>query len=104
MSAMTLTSTNGTKPAPTTDWLQQSVQKFFTSFNWEDHPPAVQEIKLTADQGNGAALSLTLSVSQFFSTIPWEGNTIAPNHAAADSPSPLTTEDEFTLEDFSDLF
>lgn len=92
---------NGSTP-PSKPWLQQTVHQFFTAFNWEGHPPEVQELKLTALQGHDGSLSLTLTVSQFFSAIAWEGNAIAT------TPTPTTSaassNEDFTLEDFSDLF
>jgi hypothetical protein len=83
-------------------WLQQSVHQFFSSVNWEGHSPDVQELKLTALHGSDAPLSLTLTVSQFFGAIAWDGNAIATTPIP---PSSTTAASEnFTLEDFSDLF
>lgn len=92
---------NGSIP-PSKPWLQQTVHQFFTTFNWEGHSPEVQELKLTALQGNDASLSLTLTVSQFFSAIAWDGNAIAATPTSSNS-TPSSNED-FTLEEFSDLF
>jgi hypothetical protein len=92
---------NGSTP-PSKPWLQQTVHQFFTTFNWEGHPPEVQELKLTALQGDDVSLSLTLTVSQFLSAIAWEGNAIATTPALATSTS--SSNEDFTLENFSDLF
>jgi uncharacterized membrane protein len=87
-------------------WLQLSVQKFFLGVNWEDHPPAVQEMQLSARaaaaQGQPIPLSLELSVSQFFAAIAWDGTSIA---AANEPVLPSTSQaDDFTLDDFTNLF
>lgn len=92
---------NGSTPT-SKPWLQQTVHQFFTAFNWEGHSPEVQELKLTALHGNDASLSLTLTVSQFFGAIAWDGNAIATTPTPTTS-TPSSNED-FTLEDFSDLF
>jgi hypothetical protein len=102
MSTAMLMPTNGSKPpALSQDWLQLSVQTFFTTFNWNDDLPMVQAIKQTAAQGNGEPLSLTLTVSQFFAAIPWDSVAIAPTQSELLTSTPA---DQFTLEDFSDLF
>ena len=82
--------------------LQQSVQTFFGAVNWEDSPPEVQEIKLTAAQDGGAGLSLTLSVCQFFAAVNWEDAQIAAPSLVELPTSP--TFDNLTLDDFSSLF
>ena len=94
--------TNGSASPSEKTWLQQSVHQFFAAFNWEGHSPDVQELKLTALQGSDAPLSLTLTVSQFLGAIAWDGNAIAttPNL----STPTATANEDFTLEDFSDLF
>jgi hypothetical protein len=108
MSSTTLAHTNrkthgmsGSTPTQNS-WLQQTVHQFFTAFNWEGHSSEVQELKLTALQGSDAPLSLTLTVSQFFSAIAWDGNAIAITPAPATSTT--SSNEDFTLEDFSDLF
>ncbi|KGF72045.1 hypothetical protein DO97_13585 [Neosynechococcus sphagnicola sy1] len=55
-----------TAPGVTQPWLQQSVRQFLIQVNWEDHPPAVQELKVTALQGSSEPLSLLLKVADFF--------------------------------------
>lgn len=103
MMTMTLPETNGSSAAISPKpWLQWSVQKFFSTFNWEDNPPEVQELKRTSQDGD-SPLSLTLSVCQFFASVNWEGATIA-------APTPMppvsapTAKTELTLDDFSNLF
>lgn len=87
-------------------WLQRSVQTFFLGVNWEDHSPSVQEMQLSARtaaaQGQFVSLSLELTVSQFFAAIAWDGTAIAPGN----EPHLLEANqaDDFTLEDFTDLF
>jgi hypothetical protein len=116
-STMVLNSTNGHKLRssealfePLADssvsWKRQSVQQFFTAFNWDDHPPEVQELKITAaQQGIHQYLSLALKVKDFFSAFNWDDSTIA---VAPKSPEVLPgkgqAEDGFTLDNFSDLF
>lgn len=116
-STMVLNSTNGHKPrspesAPasvsTTSWKRQSVQQFFTAFNWDNHPPEVQELKISAaQQGVYQPLSLALKVKDFFTAFNWDDSAIA---AAPKSPETLPNsgngkaDDDFTLDNFSDLF
>ncbi|UBF26574.1 hypothetical protein K9N68_00740 [Kovacikia minuta CCNUW1] len=105
MSSIAFAPTNGSKPyAKPESWLQSTVQQFFTALNWEDSPPEVQEVKISAAQlGNAGPLSLSLSVSQFFSALNWEGTAIAapiPQEQPTLQPAP----DNFTLDAFSDLF
>lgn len=106
MSTMTLPQTNGAAAyAPAPVWLQSSVQTFFTGFNWEDQPPEVQELRMTATiEGSTEPLSLTLSVSQFFATVNWEGTQIAEVPTFEDFMTEESAADDFTLDSFSDLF
>jgi hypothetical protein len=104
MSSLTLNSTNGVKPH-SQPWLTLSVQKFFSAINWDDNPPELQEMKLTASQTEGAPLSLILTVHQFFSSVNWEGAAIASVPTVPEAPaSSAPSVDKFTLDDFSDLF
>jgi len=82
-------------------WLQSSVQEFFSTLNWEDLPPNIQQIGEVTSQYSDAPLSLDLSVSRFFAAINWEGAAIA---AAVSTPTQSSSADSFTLDDFSDLF
>ncbi|HEY9621862.1 MAG TPA: hypothetical protein V6C78_16010 [Crinalium sp.] len=106
MSTATLPHTNGSKAHdPAESWLKQTAREFFSAINWDDHPPEVQELKISASQGNPEALSLLLSVSQFFKAVNWEDAAIA----APTTPAPVESNgadwgQKFTLEDFADLF
>lgn len=95
--------TNGTKPkSPMVAFT--TVQDFFKAVNWDDSPPAVQESKLSAAPGAPVELSYALSVHQFFAAVNWDGAAIAalPSPAPVEpAPAPV---DNFTLDDFSDLF
>jgi len=109
-----LTPTNGSKPrVESISWLQQTVQQFFNGFNWEDHPPEVQELRAASQANDAEPLSLKLTVSQFFGSINWDGNpAIAPSiHAEltftedlSEIEAPNPDDDGFTLDDFSGLF
>ncbi|MGG6297084.1 hypothetical protein ACQ4M4_22045 [Leptolyngbya sp. AN02str] len=104
MTSMTLAHRNGASAnLPSPSWLQQSTRKFFGEFNWEDIPPNVQEIRVTAVEVPNEPLSLLLTTSQFFGAMNWEGDAIAQT-----TPLPPADQvdavDVFTLEDFSDLF
>lgn len=103
MSPILSSQTNGsTEVAPSQDWLRSSVQQFFSGFNWDDHSPELQEIKLTALNDTAAPLSLTLSVSQFFAAMNWSGTTIAAPVPTQQPVAPPA--DDLTLDDFSSLF
>ncbi len=88
------------------DWLQLSTQQFFSRFNWDNNPPEVQQLRQNTVAGSTAPLSMTLSVSQFFGAINWEGEAIAQAHPAvqASPDAGLSGADSFTLDIFSDLF
>jgi hypothetical protein len=104
MTTLTLNPTNGAKPH-SQPWLVLSVQQFFSTINWEDNPPELQEMKLTAAQTEGGTLSLTLTVNQFFTAVNWEGAAIASVPNISEVPtSEVSSIDKFTLDDFSDLF
>jgi len=100
MSTVTLSSINGSKPTAQ-PWLMSSVQTFFTSVNWEDHSPTVQEVRLTL-QETTKPLSLTMSVSNFFAAINWDNAAIAATPAA--QPGPANASNDLTLDDFSSMF
>lgn len=98
--------TNGTAAAVQNQrWLQASVREFFTAFNWEDHPPEVQEVKQQSIQSGETTLSLALTVRQFFNAIPWDGAIAEPLTLEAILDEVETNPaDNFTLDDFSDFF
>jgi len=103
MSALTLPQTNGSKAMSASEsWQRESVKTFFTGVNWENHTPAVQEIKLSLAEGSNEPLKLTMSVCQFFATINWEGIAIAASTPVQSSPTPAN--DDLTLDSFSGLF
>jgi hypothetical protein len=110
MSSATLLEQNGSKSHPQMDsWLQISTRTFFSSFNWDDNPPEVQEIKQqVADQTLDEEQTQNLTVGQFFAAVNWDDEAAAAAPATSDSLlAELLDESEdskFTLEDFSDLF
>ncbi len=85
----------------TSNWLQSSVQEFFSTLNWEDLPLDIQHPGQVSPQYSDAPLSLNLSVSNFFAAVNWEGATIAAPVLTTTQPTSNTS---FTLDDFSDLF
>ena len=109
MITITPTNSNG-RAAATESWLALSVREFFTTVNWENKPPEVQqlsqELVISARQGTASPLSLNLTVSQFFGAIPWDGAAIASLPVQTDDIllSDPTNGSDFTLEGFSDLF
>lgn len=93
------------KPA---SWLQQTTHSFFSSINWDDNPPEVEQVRRDATSSDGP-LSLMLTVRQFFTSVNWDGTAssraIAPEvnlPLSAEPPQPAAN--AFTLDDFSDLF
>jgi hypothetical protein len=91
-----------------TSWLQQTTHSFFSSINWDDNPPEVEQVRLDATSSDGP-LSLMLTVRQFFTSVNWDGTSsgraIAPEPSmplSAEPPQPAAN--AFTLDEFSDLF
>lgn len=109
MSSATLPYTNGSKPhAPMDSWLQISTRKFFSSINWDDNPPEIQEIKQqVADSPPTVEAGPDLTVAQFFATVNWDDEAVVPSSSTGDTflsellEEPLSN---FTLDNFSDLF
>lgn len=100
----TLPYTNGSKPH-SPSWLTASVQQFFSQVNWDDNPPELQELKQTAVQGISQDLNLTLTVHQFFAAVNWDGAAIASVPESQEVvESAVAKANEFTLDDFSNLF
>ena len=86
-------------------WLKQSVQDFFTNFNWLGSPVTVH-----APIENGHApqprLNLTLTVAEFFQAVNWDGipqvGVIPPTN---NSPISSETSDlDVTIDDLMGLF
>lgn len=105
MSVTALAERNGSVPHTPQPWLQKTVQDFFAAINWDDHPPEVQEIKQVVSETQDMSLSLTLSVKQFFESIPWDGKAVAA--PIVDEPlaePPPAGGESFTLDDFSGMF
>lgn len=103
MSVLTLPQMNGSSVSkPAEQWLQSSVQDFFTAVNWDDHPPEIRASATTATDASSEPFSLEMSVSRFFASINWDGNAIAAP-VPQEQPQAIR-KNEFTLDDFSDLF
>lgn len=94
--------TNGAA-AQSLDWLQQSVQQFFSAVNWDDQPPEIQHLLLNTEPETAQTLSLFLTVGQFFGAFNWEGHNVAASLKPTSEPV-AEAKDTFTLDDFSDLF
>ncbi len=93
---------NGSAAAMVTaDWLQTSVQKFFTSINWDNHSPEVQQRR---SEPGVTPLNLTLSVQEFFAAVNWDGSAIGLAPSSPPIALPSTSVNDFTLDAFSDLF
>jgi len=109
MSSATLVATNGSTPSiPMDAWLQTSARKFFSSFNWDDNPPEIHEVKQKAVENPSTdSLGLDLSVGQFFATVNWDDKAVMPQTQTPDNLLAQLLEDpakDFTLDEFSDLF
>lgn len=83
------------------DWLQQSVQEFFSNCNWQGQPQAFQEA-----QQDGHPLPLTVPVAEFFRALPWEGKPAVGSmpKPSASVPAKKPEPAETTLADLVDLF
>jgi hypothetical protein len=113
MSTMTLPQRNGSAHG-IHPWLKLTVQQFFQDINWENLAPAQSEPPSSASEpasdvappSRAAAPTLTLSVSQFFEAIAWDGTpTIAaPPTAASPETSAPTPDSNITLDDFFGSF
>lgn len=102
MSTLTLPTMNGSSAyKPVDEWLQSSVQDFFSQLNWDDAPLALEQNNPVAEVVD-APLSLEMSVTRFFAAFNWDGSAIAAP-VTVEPPKP-TSKGDFTLDDFSDLF
>lgn len=84
------------------DWLQQSVQEFFSNCNWQGQPLAFQDA-----QQDGQPLPLTVPVAEFFRALPWEGKPAVGSMPKPSVSVPVRTPSEpaeTTLADLVDLF
>lgn len=79
------------------NWQRLKVGEFFVGVSWEGQTDTTLLLQPLQDE----SLSLTLTVNQFFAAINWEGQPIALTHPLKPSDPSI---EEFTLEDFSDLF
>lgn len=80
-------------------WKQQSVGDFFARCNWENLEMPVLEAVLP---GQPVALDYSLSVSQFFGAIPWDGGPMLAAMAANVSPAMAQSEPAVELPRFDD--
>ena len=86
-------------------WLKESVRAFFEGVAWTGQSRPSTRASSTG-LGHASGSMMTMTVSQFFDTIAWEGQPnigvpIAPVEA---HPEPEPAEDSLTLDGFSDLF
>lgn len=105
MSAMTLAHTNGSA-AGMLPWLKHSVQQFFQGFNWDNLPPSVETTSPSSAPATvdlDAPLSLTLSVSQFFGAVAWDGSRAIGSPVRVEEPvlAPAP-ENNFTIDNAFD--
>jgi hypothetical protein len=99
---------------PAQDWLSLPVQNFFKTCNWNNQSKVVQEVQQASFSSEPVELTLALSVNQFIEAVNWEGVTLAPqssevvDNAAAiedlEAAFAKTSDEQFTLSNFSDLF
>lgn len=108
---MTMLHNNGSAQGMQDLWLRSTVEEFFSAINWDDRPiePAPSVSKVDSEPAASSAahtpLSMTMSVSQFFTLFPWDGQRAIAAPLSVTMPLPNTTEGaDITLDDFSDLF
>lgn len=86
-------------------WLKQSVQDFFTNFNWSGSPASVHQV---VENGHAPppSLNLTLTVAEFFQAMNWEGiPQVGVVPTANNAPIASETSDlDVTIEDLMGLF
>lgn len=89
-------------PVLNNSWLQWSVEDFFGRCNWTGEPLALQEWR----QHEGQPLPMTVTVGEFFRSLPWEGSPTVGSLPKTTSAPELVTENErqTTLADLLDLF
>lgn len=91
-----------TNPVLDSNWLQWSVEDFFGRCNWTGEPPALQEWR----QQEGQPLPMTVTVGEFFRSLPWFGNpSVGSLPKATNVPEVAPDKErETTLADLLDLF
>lgn len=78
-------------------WKQQTVGDFFGRCNWENLERPVLE---AVAPGQPVALDYSLSVSQFFGAIPWDGGAMLAAMSAQASPAIAQPEPGLELPSF----
>ncbi len=104
MNTATLSNGHGTNtPQP---WLKESVRAFFEGVAWTGQSLSVAGSGSARDTGAPATSLMTMTVTQFFDTVAWDGQpTIGVPIAPVEvQPDPGPAEDSLTLDGFSDLF
>lgn len=99
-------------PQDTQNWLNTSVQSFFSTCNWENRVqlPTPQEVAIleqAAAIAGFSELSFELNVQQFFAAVNWDGTDRTALSVPRIENSGEDLDDlknDFTLTDFSDLF
>lgn len=89
-------------PGSENSWTSLSVQDFFGKINWEN---IVIQMPLPTVTAKERTVTPNMTVSTFFSVIPWEGEMVIAPPVSLESPSDGNDEsDALTLDDFSGLF
>jgi hypothetical protein len=116
MSSMTLLQRNGAASGmKESSWLQQSVQTFFLTVNWEGRvlappPPEIDDVTALFPEDSPtpvpSRLSLTMRVGDYFAAIPWDGIPIIAAPILSDTPvdDEEPQEKSVTLDDFFSSF
>ncbi|MGB3517992.1 MAG: hypothetical protein WBA43_16165 [Elainellaceae cyanobacterium] len=114
---MTLVQRNGAaKGMQASSWLQQSVQQFFQDVNWDGRvlaPPPIEDdigdmtSLFPADAPTvSSSFSFTMTVSNYFAAIPWDGVPMIAAPILTDTPTEAAAPEEksVTLDDFFSSF
>lgn len=89
-------------PGTESSWTSLSVQDFFEKINWENIAIQMPLPTVTAKE---RTVTPNMTVSAFFSVIPWEGEMLIAPPVMVDAPPSGNDEaDALTLDDFSGLF
>lgn len=105
MNVTNATLSNGHEGMAPHPWLKESVRAFFEGVAWTGQARPVAGPGGASPSGSSTSL-MTMTVTQFFDTVAWDGQPtigvpIAPVEA---QPDPGPKEDSLTLDGFSDLF